>query len=163
MATFASLYAPAFPSPALAMFASLCAIAYFPSSPPPSAPLPELPLEATAGTTTTTPRNENDLYAEFSRPGLGIAELISQLEDLAEAEENMMTTLFQPAKVISLMETIASESSIGYDMYSTPRPKLFYLVGKLQDRFDRTKPEWLPGNEEELKEHLEAIADYHQW
>ncbi|KAI4235464.1 MAG: hypothetical protein LQ349_003154 [Xanthoria aureola] len=53
-------------------------------SPPPTAPLPALPLEAPPA----TPRNASHLYGEFSWPSLDICTLLEKLEDVvAEKDE----------------------------------------------------------------------------
>lgn len=55
--------------------------------PPPTGPLPALPLEATAQAPPPTPRNASHLYDEFSWPSLDVATLASKLEDVTESEE----------------------------------------------------------------------------
>ncbi|CAO1598238.1 hypothetical protein XANCAGTX0491_002008 [Xanthoria calcicola] len=53
-------------------------------SPPPTAPLPALPLEAPPA----TPRNASHLYGEFSWPSLDICTLLEKLEDVVAEEED---------------------------------------------------------------------------
>lgn len=51
--------------------------------PPPTAPLPALPLQAPPA----TPRNASHLYGEFSWPSLDICTLLEKLEDVVAEEE----------------------------------------------------------------------------
>ncbi|KAL8751944.1 MAG: hypothetical protein Q9184_005894 [Pyrenodesmia sp. 2 TL-2023] len=168
----------------MAVFASLRAIAFPPPPhPPPPGPLPELPPGATAGTPPSTPlpelpfgatppftpRNASHLFGEYSWPSLDTVELQSRLEDVvAEAEDNSPKevdnphdVLFSINQLVTAMHTIVSESPLTSDLYSPPAPKMISLAKKLRKDFERIRPEYLPANEEELKDHLEAKADYH--
>lgn len=151
-----------------AVFASLRATAFPPPPhPPPSGPLPELPLEATAGTPPSTPRNASHLFGEYSWPSLDTVGLHSRLEDVvAEAQDNSPKKvdhhdLFSINQLVTIMQTIASDSPFGNDLYNAPTPKLISLAKTLQKDFEQIRPEYLPANEEELKDCLEAKADYH--
>ncbi|KAL8930826.1 MAG: hypothetical protein Q9208_000367 [Pyrenodesmia sp. 3 TL-2023] len=153
MAVFASLRATAFPPP---------------PHPPPSGPLPELPPGATAGTPPTTPRNASNLYGEYSWPSLDTVGLQSQLEDVvAGAEDNSPKKvddhhgIFSINQLATAMQTIVSELPLAHDLYGVPTPKLISLAHKLRQDFEQIRPEYLPATEEELKDYLDAKADYH--
>lgn len=167
----------------MAVFASLRAIAFPPPPhPPPSGPLPDLPLEAAAGTPPPTPRNANHLYGEYSWPSLNMFALQSRLEgvvaeaeeddrpkEVSEAEDSRPEELnddhrypsFSINQLVTTMQTLVSSSSLGNDLYNCPTPKLISLAHTLREDFEDIRREFLPATEEELRGYLEAKADYH--